>query len=447
MAVELTKGSRFNLSKEAPNINTITINLGWQVSETEQNYDIDVSVFMLELDRKVPDEKYFIFYNNAQSPDGSLKHSGSSQAKQSNNEEIIYIDLAKVNPTVQEIVFVVTIHQAQEKQQNFSQVINSFIKISNEETEDLLACYNLIETFSQETALEFGRLYKKNDEWRFQAVGDGYNSGLQSFVDKYIDDSKQPKIVETEPIYQEETIKPQLIDITKKANINLLKKKVDIVLKKKGIAQYVARVALVLDISGSMLNNYTSGAVQSFLERIVPVSSRLDDDKELDVWFFGTTFKRTKPATEDNVDDYIKQECGAMRRALLFFKMPSLMMELGGGTNESSVILDVVKKYTQENTSNLPTLVVFLSDGGVTDNQAIKKAITDAAKHPIFWQFVGLGGSNYGILEKLDTMTGRVVDNANFFHVDDLAKITDEELYERMLNEFPTWLKIISPSN
>jgi len=84
---------------------------------------------------------------------------------------------------------------------------------------------------------------------------------------------------------------------------------------------------------------------------------------------------------------------------------------------------------------------VFLSDGGVIDEQGIKKAMVDAAKYPIFWQFVGLAGSSYGILERLDTMSGRLVDNADFFHVDDLGKITDEQLYERLLNEFPSWLK------
>ncbi|MCC5625336.1 VWA domain-containing protein [Nostoc sp. CHAB 5715] len=100
-----------------------------------------------------------------------------------------------------------------------------------------------------------------------------------------------------------------------------------------------------------------------------------------------------------------------------------------------------MKKYTQEQPSKLPTLIVFLSDGGVTDEQEIKKSVIDAAKYPIFWQFVGLAGSNYGILEKLDIMDGRIIDNADFFHVDDLRKITDEQLYERLLNEFPSWMK------
>jgi stress response protein SCP2 len=450
METELIKGARFNLSKEAPNLKNVTIGLGWQVSQNGQPYDIDASVFMLGLDNKVPDEKYFVFYNNLQSPDASIKHSGDNRTGGGNGDnETIYVDLSKVNPAIQEIVFVVTIHEGLEKNQSFSQIKNAFIKIYNQETGKSLVRYNLRENFSQETALEFGRLYKKDGEWRFPAVGEGYKSGLQSFVDKYIVELKQEEKKEELKVQAPEIpvrtsakdTKPQNIDITKKADISLLKRKVDIVLTKKGIANVVARIALVLDISGSMTNQYTSGAVQAFLERIVPVASRLDDDGKLDVWFFGSTFKRTRTVTESNVDGYIQKECGETKRALLVFKMPSLMLELGGGNNESLVIRDVIKKYTQEEASKLPTLIVFLSDGGVTDEQGIKKAIVDAAKYPIFWQFVGLAGSNYGILEKLDNMNGRIIDNANFFHVDDLIKITDEQLYERLLNEFPTWIR------
>ncbi|MBD1939952.1 VWA domain-containing protein [Microcoleus sp. FACHB-68] len=447
MEIELSKGGRFNLSQEVPQLKKVSIGLGWQVSQNGESYDVDASVFMLGADGKVPDERYFVFYNNLQSLDGSLRHSGDNRTGEGNgDDETIYVDLQKINPIIQEIVFVVTIHEGQEKNQNFSQIRNAFIKIYNPETKRSLARYNLREAFSQETALEFGRLYKKDDDWRFQAVGEGYNAGLQSFVDKYIVETN-PKEKKVEPKVEIPVIVPlqnspsQPIDITKKANISLLKTKVDIVLTKKGITNVVARVALVLDISGSMLQQYTSGAVQAFLERIVPVASRLDNDGKLDVWFFGSTFKRTKSVHETNVDGYVQEECGEKKRSFLILKTPSLMKELGFGNNEARVIQDVIKKYTQEMPDKLPTFIVFLSDGGVTDEQGITKAVVDAAKYPIFWQFVGLAGSNYGILERLDTMGGRIVDNADFFQVDDLGKITDEQLYERLLNEFPGWIK------
>ena len=186
MSIELTKGERFNLSKETPDFSKIAIALGWQVSQTAQNCDIDASVFMLAADGRIPDEKYFVFYNNLTSPDGAVRHSGDSATGQiDGDDETVYVDLSKINSAIQEIVFVVTIHEGQEKNQSFSQVTNAFIRLYNRETLSELVRYNLNQIFSEETALEFGRLYKKNGEWRFQAVGQGYNAGLQSFVDKY----------------------------------------------------------------------------------------------------------------------------------------------------------------------------------------------------------------------------------------------------------------------
>ncbi|MEG3902354.1 pentapeptide repeat-containing protein [Microcoleus sp. B4-C5] len=186
MSIELTKGERFNLSKESPNFSKIAIALGWQVSQTAQNCDIDASVFMLGADGRIPDEKYFVFYNNLTSPDGAVRHSGDSATGQiDGDDETVYVDLSKINSAIQEIVFVVTLHEGQEKNQSFSQVENAFIRLYNSENLSELVRYNLNQIFSQETALEFGRLYKKNGEWRFQAVGQGYNAGLQSFVDKY----------------------------------------------------------------------------------------------------------------------------------------------------------------------------------------------------------------------------------------------------------------------
>ena len=186
MSIELTKGERFNLSKETPDFSKIAIALGWQVSQTAQNCDIDASVFMLAADGRIPDEKYFVFYNNLTSPDGSVRHSGDSATGQiDGDDETVYVDLSKINSAIQEVVFVVTIHEGQEKNQSFSQVTNAFIRLYNRETLSELVRYNLNQIFSQETALEFGRLYKKNGEWRFQVVGQGYNAGLQSFVDKY----------------------------------------------------------------------------------------------------------------------------------------------------------------------------------------------------------------------------------------------------------------------
>ncbi|KKD38027.1 TerD family protein [Limnoraphis robusta] len=188
MAINLSKGERINLSKEAPGLKTAGIGLGWDTNTTDTGtaFDLDTSVFMLGANGKIPNEKYFVFYNNLQSPDGSVKHLGDSRTGEgAGDDETVQIDLTQVEAAVQEIIFIVTIHEADTRRQNFGQVRNSFIRIYDETTQQEIAKYELEEDFSRETAIEFGRLYKKDGEWRFQAVGEGYNSGLQSFVDKY----------------------------------------------------------------------------------------------------------------------------------------------------------------------------------------------------------------------------------------------------------------------
>ncbi|MEG3904041.1 TerD family protein [Microcoleus sp. B4-C5] len=184
--MQLSKGERFNLSKDAPGLKKMAIALGWQVTEAGQSYEIDVSAFMLGADGKLPNDKYFIFYNNLQSCDGSVLQSIPDKNNRGQENKSIYgVILEKINPEIEEITFAVTIHEADKIKANFSNIKNAFIKITNLDTGSELVRYELKENFSRETAVEFGRLYKKNGQWRFQAVGQGYEAGLQSFVDKY----------------------------------------------------------------------------------------------------------------------------------------------------------------------------------------------------------------------------------------------------------------------
>ena len=186
MAIQLSKGERFNISQAAPDLKKMAIALGWQVTEAGHSYEIDVSAFMLGSDGKVPNDKYLIFYNNLQSSDGSVLQSIPAKNNSGQKNQTIYgVTLEKVNPEIEEITFAVTIHEAQTINANFSNVTNSFIKIYNLDTGSELVRYELKENFSEETAVEFGRLYRKKGEWRFQAVGQGYQARLQSFVDKY----------------------------------------------------------------------------------------------------------------------------------------------------------------------------------------------------------------------------------------------------------------------
>lgn len=189
MSINLSKGERINLSKEAPGLKSAGVGLGWDLNATDTGaaFDLDASVFMLAGNGKIPGEKFFVFYNNKESPESSVKHLGDSRTGEGHgDDETVLLELDKVDPAIQDIVFVVTIHEAESRRQNFGQVRNAFIRIYDNANNTEVLKYDLDEDFSRETAVEFGRLYKKDGEWRFQAVGQGYNAGLQSFVDKYV---------------------------------------------------------------------------------------------------------------------------------------------------------------------------------------------------------------------------------------------------------------------
>lgn len=167
----------------------VGVGLGWDPNEgTGYDFDLDASAFMLGESGRIPTDEYFVFYNNPKSPDGSVESTGDDLTggnSDGGDDETINVDLSKVDPKIQEIVFTATIYKAEERGQNFGQVRNSYIRIYDAKTNAEIARYDLDEDFSIETAVEFGRLYRRGDEWKFEAMGIGNKGGLQSLVNKY----------------------------------------------------------------------------------------------------------------------------------------------------------------------------------------------------------------------------------------------------------------------
>lgn len=183
MAINLQKGQRENIN--APQF---TIGLGWDTnsSSTGSGFDLDASVFILGENKKVISDSHFIFYNNLKSPDEAVIHLGdNTDGEGEGDDEQIKIDLSKINPAVMEICIVVTIHDAETRKQNFGQVRNSFIRIVDDSNNTELVKYELDEDFSIETAVEFGRVYNKDGQWKFEATGMGQKGGLEDFLNKY----------------------------------------------------------------------------------------------------------------------------------------------------------------------------------------------------------------------------------------------------------------------
>ncbi len=185
MAINLQKGQRIEIG-----LQKVGVGLGWDPNEGSGfDFDLDASAFMLGSNKKLPQDEFFVFYNNPQSPDGAVESSGDDTTggnSDGGDDETLTVDIEKVDPRIQEIIFTVTIHEAEKRRQNFGQVRNSYIRVYNANTNEEIARYDLDEDFSIETAVEFGRLYKRGNEWKFEAMGIGYKGGLQYFVDKYV---------------------------------------------------------------------------------------------------------------------------------------------------------------------------------------------------------------------------------------------------------------------
>ena len=187
MALSLQKGGNISLSKEDPGLKKILIGLGWDERATSgTDFDLDASLFMLGSDGKVRDDSGFIFYGQLQSKDGSVVHTGDNLTGEGEgDDEAIKVDLEKVPQDIQKLVVTVTIYDGQNRKQNFGMVENAFIRVVNDEVHNEIVRYDLTEDYSTETALEFGEVYRHNGEWKFRAVGQGYNGGLAAMCQRY----------------------------------------------------------------------------------------------------------------------------------------------------------------------------------------------------------------------------------------------------------------------
>lgn len=187
MAVMLSKGGNVSLSKEDPGLTRVLVGLGWDTRSTDgAEFDLDASVFMLNADGKVRSDSDFIFYNNLKSVDGSVEHLGDNRtgAGEGDDEQVV-VDLPQVPPEVDKMAVTVTIHEADQRRQNFGMVSNAFMRVVNEQTGVEIARYDLTEDASTETAMIFGEIYRHGAEWKFRAVGQGYAGGLGPLARNY----------------------------------------------------------------------------------------------------------------------------------------------------------------------------------------------------------------------------------------------------------------------
>ena len=379
------------------------------------NAEYDFCCFGVDGNGKLSDDRYMIFYNQKLSPNGEISVEDIPDGAR------YTLKLSAVPDFINRLVFTVSI----DGNKTMGEMNSLETKVYQSGAKDIEMTLGGND-FSNEKAVIVMEIYRK-DVWRIGCVASGFDGGLSALL-KYFGGEE----VVSEPVQEPVVAEPVKVSLEKKMEkapelVSLVKPLV-FELKKKNLETTVARVGLVLDISGSMVPRFKNGTVQSIVNKTLPLAVQFDDDGELDFWFYGTTAKKMDSVNLKNYTTAVPED------------WKHLMLDLGGRNNEPIVMRMVVDEYKD---TKIPAYVLFITDGGVNQKREIQNIITEASHLPIFWQFVGVGGKNYGILEKLDTMTGRYVDNAGFFALDDFKKVSNEELYARLLEEFPSWLEEI----
>ena len=187
MGVSLTKGGNVSLSKQAPGLTAVVVGLGWDPrTTTGADFDLDASAIMVDANGRVLSDGHFVFFNNLKSPEGSVEHMGDNlTGGGEGDDEQIKVNLATVPAECGKVVFPVSIYEAEQRQQNFGQVRNAFIRIVNQADNSEIARYDLTEDAATETAMVFGEIYRSFGEWKFRAVGQGYASGLKGIAQDF----------------------------------------------------------------------------------------------------------------------------------------------------------------------------------------------------------------------------------------------------------------------
>lgn len=470
--------------------------------------DIDVSALLVTATGKVRSDADFVFYNQPRHASGAVTHQGKS-----GTVDTIGVDLARVESAVEKVVVAASADGG-----TFGQVQGLTLRLVDASTSAEVARYDITGA-STETAMVAGELYRRQGSWKLRAVGQGYATGLAGIATDFgisVDDAppaaappapaaapapayvppsaptygappartasaptppartppaptapapapaggvslKKQKLISMEKRLA--ATSPELLSLTKKAAVSL---------EKRGLGEHTARVALCLDISGSMHQLYRSGKMQALVERVLALGVRFDDDGEVDCFLFGQNAHEPGPVDVDNHHSYVADTLAThkLEGATYYGKAMELIRQRYFGTSAPR---------RQPHRDQLPVYVMFITDGQTMDEDTTREQVISSSYEPIFWQFMAIGQSDqavdakppasqgssgggffsrlagagaarpggrdqFAFLTELDDMGGRLIDNADFFVVTDPANITDEQLFELMSTEYPGWL-------
>ena len=458
----MSKGS--NLPVAAPRVRAT---LGWS-----SDIEVDASALLLTSSGRVRSDDDFVFYNQPRSADGSVRHTGGPA-----REDSVEVDLTALPEEIERVVVAASVGSG-----TFGQIPGAHLRLTDATSNAEIARFDIGDA-TTETAFLFGELYRRNGQWKFRAVGQGYASGLGGLATDFgISVAEEPAtppaqswappeastVVAAPPppgqpqapavsLKKQKQISlekraaaeaPQLVNLVKKAAVSL---------EKRGLGEHTARVALCLDISGSMAMLYRSGKIQKLAERILALGLRFDDDGEVDTFLFGRAGHQAESMNLTNVQEYT----GAVLQ-----RHP-----LETSTNYGAAMKLIRRHYfgydgprDSPHSDRIPVYVMFVTDGATFDEDVAREQVRSSSYEPLFWQFMAIGSSSralggggrrrgffggggssgesreFRFLEELDDMGGRFLDNAGFFSVADPGQVSDDELFDLLMTEYPGWL-------
>ncbi|WP_280316107.1 vWA domain-containing protein [Nocardia abscessus] len=396
---------------------------------------VDVSALLVTEAGRVRSDADFVFFNQPSAPGVTLAQ-GTPAA--------LSVSLGDLPADIAQLRAVLTLDDPAQTFGRFAPPVATVADAAG----NVLYEYR-IEGLGSESVVIALELYRRQGAWKVRAVGQGYAGGFAALVTDHgvsVDDepsrgeapsahaaapNPQAVVIPTEDVF---TVPGEAkLSFEKRAKLDLRKRAVAKVLIDKDAFGIRARVVLVIDKTGSMKRQYHDKVVHRVVQRMIPVATQLDDDGTLEAYLYALSFAKLPDITVEHGDEWA--------RTFLHLTGTHAGIDydrLGGRNDELPIMRDIIDSLCPD---GRPTLVLFFTDGGFAKKREIAALMREASQLPAFWQFVGLGRANYGLLRTLDELSDRAVDNAGFFALDDIDQVDDGQLYARLLGEFPDWLR------
>ncbi|WP_330232249.1 VWA domain-containing protein [Nocardia sp. NBC_00508] len=396
---------------------------------------VDVSALLVTEAGRVRSDADLVFFNQPSAPGVSLRP-GTPAA--------LSVSLAELPEDIAQLRAVLTLD---DPAATFGRFAPPVVTVADE-AGNVLYEY-CIEGLGSESVVIALELYRRNAAWKVRAVGQGYAGGFAALVIDHgvrVDDEPAPRDSPApDPTVAGSPSRAAApagvfsvpgetkLSFEKRATLDLRKRAVAKVLIDRDVFGIRARVVLVIDKTGSMNRQYRDQVVHRVVQRMIPVAIQLDDDGTLEAYLYALSFAKLPDITVEHGEAWAQTflHLGGTHGGIDY-------QRLGGRNDELPIMRDIIDSLCP---GDRPTLVLFFTDGGFAKKREIAALMREASLLPAFWQFVGLGRANYGLLRTLDELSDRTVDNAGFFALDDIDQVDDAQLYTRLLGEFPDWLR------